>query len=542
VRDGEAFAIEFHSVAQAGDQASTTNADYFDVVSLDVGDTNKSVEFDIFIYNDADNTSEQVYDNLLVDDQTTPTIVIAGSTLTSFNRVEIYAVGGDAKTGQGVRFDTLSQTKTILPQDFSLAFEVTAMDGDGDTTVLQGFTVSVDASPPVVLDLDGDGVEFVGRDAGAVFDYDNDGLAEPTGWVGPDDGILVRDLGGDGLVTSAPEFVFGGSGQTDLQALATLYGDSLDGADADFAQFAVWRDANSDGVSDAGEVVSLADYGIESIGLVSDGASYSAAGGDVAVHGESSFVRADGSVGVVADASFATSQAKLDVRSQEMAINAGVAGILATALVGDADAQAGAARLIVTPSNDDVPTSEAGTATLTGEAGGSTGLLDAFVSDGSDGAPTHEPSSASPSQDDSSQGNFGVGEVVDHDAPDLDAASSEQDAGAGSGQSLIVAANSDGGDVMEGLLLLGGSQPTGEGQDNADLGAVQDVLAVAESESFVDDLTQGLGSTDSDEGSGADGENFVAILDIDVSGGGVPLTLVHDFNQTMEDASAAAAA
>jgi len=49
------------------------------------------------------------------------------------------------------------------------------------------------------------------------------------------------------------------------------YGSELDANDADFGKFAVWQDANSNGVAEAGEVTSLADAGISSIGLVSDG-------------------------------------------------------------------------------------------------------------------------------------------------------------------------------------------------------------------------------------------------------------------------------
>ena len=61
----------------------------------------------------------------------------------------------------------------------------------------------------------------------------------------------------------------------------------LDASDVDFAKFGVWQDANSNGVTDAGEFQSLTDAGITSVKLVSDGVVYSAAGGDVTVHGTS---------------------------------------------------------------------------------------------------------------------------------------------------------------------------------------------------------------------------------------------------------------
>ncbi len=46
---------------------------------------------------------------------------------------------------------------------------------------------------PLVLDLDGDGVETVGitSDKQVLFDHDGDGVKTATGWVGKDDGLLA---------------------------------------------------------------------------------------------------------------------------------------------------------------------------------------------------------------------------------------------------------------------------------------------------------------------------------------------------------------
>jgi hypothetical protein len=180
-----------------------------------------------------------------------------------------------------------------------------------------------------VLDLNGDGVQFLGTDAGVAYDYGHGLVA--TAWAGPDDGILFRDANGDGTVTGASEFVFGGNGVTDLQALAAQYGTTLDADDADFGKFGVWQDANSNGAVDAGEFQSLTARGISSLNLVSDGQSYSAAGGDVEVAGSAIFTRSDGSSGVLADASFwtgeraATEQRELNGSSSSIAIAAAVA-------------------------------------------------------------------------------------------------------------------------------------------------------------------------------------------------------------------------
>jgi hypothetical protein len=91
---------------------------------------------------------------------------------------------------------------------------------------------------PLIIDLDGDGIELtalgVAGEAGAsnvFFDYDGDGFAERTGWVKPDDGILVYDRNGNGQVDGAGE-LFGSPNQDGYAVLETL-------------------DSNGDGVIDA---------------------------------------------------------------------------------------------------------------------------------------------------------------------------------------------------------------------------------------------------------------------------------------------------
>ncbi len=201
---------------------------------------------------------------------------------------------------------------------------VRASIGGSDSNVISP------AVPPIVLDLDGDGVEFVGTDAGVTYDYGNGLVA--TAWAGADDGILAIDANGDGKVTDASEFVFGGNGLSDLQGLAANFdsnGDGvLDASDDAFAQFGVWQDANQDGVADAGEFQTLSDLGITSIGLTSDGNAYSAADGDVEVLGTATYTRADGTTGEAADAIFST---KAVARETEIALAAAFGGVLTTA-------------------------------------------------------------------------------------------------------------------------------------------------------------------------------------------------------------------
>ena len=221
------------------------------------------------------------------------TNVIAGGFLrvTTTGLVQIDTSGG------GDNWQTVGNVNVAA----GLTYNIQYLSGGIATTV----TVTPSA-PPIGIDLNHDGlVSFVGTDAGTTFDYGYGKVA--TAWVGPQDGILVRDANGDGKA-QANEIVFS-TGGSDLQGLAR-YDSNHDGqissADAAFSQFAVWQDANSNGVVDAGEMKGLTALGITSISLSSDGIGYSAAGGDVSVVGTGSVTYADGSTGVLADAVFAT--------------------------------------------------------------------------------------------------------------------------------------------------------------------------------------------------------------------------------------------
>jgi hypothetical protein len=75
---------------------------------------------------------------------------------------------------------------------------------------------------PLVLDLDGNGIPLTGRESsGVVFDMNNNRFATPVGWVDSNDGILVRDLNGNGSIDDDSE-MFGGPQAAGFAQLATL--------------------------------------------------------------------------------------------------------------------------------------------------------------------------------------------------------------------------------------------------------------------------------------------------------------------------------
>jgi len=172
-------------------------------------------------------------------------------------------------------------------------------------------------SDPLTLDLDGNGLDLKYQSSvSPMFDMDGDGYAERSGWVGPADGFLVRDLNGNGKIDDSSE-MFGGA-RSGFEALAVLDGNhdgKVDADDNDLADFngdgvvdandtigslLVWRDLNQDAVTQEGELFSLAQLGIASISVDAQTQDHVSINGNQ-VAKTATFTRIDGSTGTVAD-------------------------------------------------------------------------------------------------------------------------------------------------------------------------------------------------------------------------------------------------
>ena len=173
------------------------------------------------------------------------------------------------------------------------------------------------AAAPIALDLDGQGLDLIGfNDSSAAFDWDGDGVRQQTAWIGPQDGFLVIDLaeggdaGPDGVINQAKEIAFtnwAAGSKTDLEGLRIAFDtngdDVLDSSDERWSEFRVWQDINQDGKTDAGELKTLAEWGISSISLTAGpGDSVPRPDGSY-VTGTISYTRDDGSIGAGADVS-----------------------------------------------------------------------------------------------------------------------------------------------------------------------------------------------------------------------------------------------
>ncbi|MCB1378822.1 MAG: DUF2974 domain-containing protein, partial [Alphaproteobacteria bacterium] len=123
---------------------------------------------------------------------------------------------------------------------------------------------------PIVLDLNGDGVKVISRaESGVRFDFDGDGLVEESGWLSRRDAFLAIDWNRDGKINDISE-LFGDALTSGFSAMAALdtNGDLiLDASDALWNRLRLWRDSNTNGQTDAGELLKLSTFDIVSIDL-----------------------------------------------------------------------------------------------------------------------------------------------------------------------------------------------------------------------------------------------------------------------------------
>lgn len=164
------------------------------------------------------------------------------------------------------------------------------------------------AASPLVLDIDGGGIELAALNgAGSVYwDIDLDGFGEASGWIAGGDGLLAIDLNADGVINDHAE-LFGDqtgspNGFVALAAYDTNTDTAITSADAQFDDLLVWVDANANGRSEGDELHTLDDLGITSISLSYSNVNYTISGNEIKQ--ESSFV-INGQTRDIVDAWFA---------------------------------------------------------------------------------------------------------------------------------------------------------------------------------------------------------------------------------------------
>lgn len=126
---------------------------------------------------------------------------------------------------------------------------------------------------PIVIDLNGDGVRMSDASRGALFDIDGFGDFRWLGWPQTaDDAWLALDRNANGWIDSGAE-LFGNTtrlrtaryAEHGYEALSEFdeNGDLvIDSRDSIWSLLLLWTDANRDGVSQLGELISLEDAGL----------------------------------------------------------------------------------------------------------------------------------------------------------------------------------------------------------------------------------------------------------------------------------------
>jgi hypothetical protein len=177
---------------------------------------------------------------------------------------------------------------------------------------------------PLIIDLNGNGLDIVGVDDSTVFfDVNADGWRENIAWAGPDDGLIVFDKNADGVITDYDEISFVSydeGARTDLEGLRGFDSNDdglLTSLDDRWDALGIWQDRNQDGISDAEELSSLDDRGITTIDLTGERHHEHYDDGSV-LFGTTTFWRNDGSTGIIGDMRLAYDEDDVIPSGQEL--------------------------------------------------------------------------------------------------------------------------------------------------------------------------------------------------------------------------------
>ena len=152
---------------------------------------------------------------------------------------------------------------------------------------------------PLILDLDGNGIDITSLKDGQLFDIDGDGTLDQTAWIKGADALLALDRNGDGEINDGRELFGDQHGAKDGFAELSKFDDNLDGLidqqDGIFSSLVLLRaDGSQQGLADAGiKSISLAMVTPIDKRLI---------GGDLVA--QSKFERDDGSTGHIGEVFF----------------------------------------------------------------------------------------------------------------------------------------------------------------------------------------------------------------------------------------------
>gem|GEM_PF-3230009 len=195
---------------------------------------------------------------------------------------------------------TLQDAKNFYSQLFSSIFNFSIYD-------------------PLALDLNGDGKIGISPapNGGAYFDHNGDGVSHRSSWISKEDGILAYDRNGNGNIDDGSE-LFGNftqikdkdgnqrlakDGYEALKEFDSNNDGLIDNKDDKFKDLKIWQDANSNGISDEGELKSLDELGIASLSLNHNEVNEDLGGGNT-LSLKGSYTKKDGTAHSMGDLNF----------------------------------------------------------------------------------------------------------------------------------------------------------------------------------------------------------------------------------------------
>lgn len=205
------------------------------------------------------------------------------------------STGGIALSVRAAQFVFDVQT-AVHGQQLNIHISVTQVSVEITQTTAEG--------DPLVLDLDGNGIELSAVDRGQVFDLNADGRADRTAFVTGGDGLLALDRNGNGIIDDGGELFGDQHGAANGFEELARFDDNGDGRitaqDEVYGALRVLGDFDGDGVVAPNELRTLAELEIAAIDLHAQDADEQASGGNrIAQRG--TFLRTDGTRGAALD-------------------------------------------------------------------------------------------------------------------------------------------------------------------------------------------------------------------------------------------------